>query len=111
MNSQNPAVALVEAYEATQAEVTELRESLASVSALMQFEDRGWQLLAGASAGERLEGLEIEEVPVEIHCSACGKQYVASSIIDRCCPDCQSFATEVLRGSELEVTAMELEDG
>ena len=62
MNSQNPAVALVEAYEATQAEVTELRESLASVSALMQFEDRGWQLLAGASAGERLEGLEIEEV-------------------------------------------------
>ena len=69
-----------------------------------------WDLACAETpiAGSRLE---IEEVPVEIHCSACGKQYSAGSIIDRCCPDCQSFATEVLCGSELEVTAMELEDG
>ena len=30
--------------------------------------------------------------------------------MDRCCPVCGSFATEVLRGAELEVTAMEIAD-
>ena len=54
--------------------------------------------------------LEIEEVPVELRCSACGKEHRIQGLMDRCCPGCGSFATEVLRGAELEVTAMEIAD-
>jgi hydrogenase nickel incorporation protein HypA/HybF len=58
-------------------------------------------------AGSRLI---IEEVPVELHCSACGKEHRVEGLMDRCCPACGSFSTEVLRGAELEVTAMEIAD-
>lgn len=62
MTEQNPAVALVEAYEASQSEITALRESLDEVRAMMAFEDRGWALIAGATAGDNLEGLDLDEV-------------------------------------------------
>lgn len=61
-NVNDPAVALIESYRATQQEVEELRESLASVRAMMDYEDRGWELLAGASAGDHVEGLDLDEV-------------------------------------------------
>jgi hydrogenase nickel incorporation protein HypA/HybF len=54
--------------------------------------------------------LVIEEVPVELHCSACGAEHRVEGLMDRSCPACGSFATEVLRGAELEVTAMEITD-
>lgn len=68
-----------------------------------------WDLACAETpiAGSRLM---IEEVPVEIRCSACGASRVIEGLLDRCCPVCGSFATEVLRGDELEVTAMEIED-
>jgi hydrogenase nickel incorporation protein HypA/HybF len=52
--------------------------------------------------------LVIEEVPVELRCSACGAEHRVEGLMDRCCPTCGSFATEVLHGAELEVTAMEI---
>lgn len=61
-SAQNPAIALVEAYEASQSEIEALKESLADVRAMMDYEDQGWKLIAGAAAGDRLEGLELEEV-------------------------------------------------
>lgn len=55
--------------ERLQAEVNSLRdqnevlqESIAEVRAMMGYEDRGWQLIAGVASGDRLEGLEIDEV-------------------------------------------------
>lgn len=39
-----------------------LRESISEVRAMMAYEDQGWQLISGIASGERLEGLEIEEV-------------------------------------------------
>lgn len=61
-SSENPAVALVEAFEASQREVSELRESIAEVKAMMDYDSAGWSLIAGITAGDRLEGLEIDEV-------------------------------------------------
>lgn len=61
-SSENPAIALVEAYEASQREVSELRESIAEVRAMMDYESLGWNLISGIAAGDRLEGLEIDEV-------------------------------------------------
>lgn len=39
-----------------------LKESIAEVRAMMNYEDLGWQLIAGVTSGDRLEGLEIDEV-------------------------------------------------
>lgn len=44
------------------AEAEALRESLADVRATINFEDRGWALIAGLTAGERLEGLDLDEL-------------------------------------------------
>ncbi len=69
-----------------------------------------WDLACAETpvAGSRLV---VEEVPVELRCSACGRGHIIEGLVDRCCPSCGSFATEVLRGDELEVTAMEIADG
>lgn len=55
--------------EAMQAEISRLndqnemlQESMAEVRAMMAYEDQGWQLISGIASGERLEGLEIDEV-------------------------------------------------
>lgn len=58
----NPVNALSEAFSSLQSENEELRESIAEVRAMMNYEDRGWSLIAGVAAGDRLEGLEIDEV-------------------------------------------------
>lgn len=39
-----------------------LKESIAEVRAMVGYEDLGWQLIAGVTSGDRLEGLEIDEV-------------------------------------------------
>lgn len=39
-----------------------LRESIAEVRAMMGYEDRGWALISGIASGDRLEGLDIDEV-------------------------------------------------
>lgn len=47
---------------ALEAENETLKESIAEVRAMMSYEDQGWQLIGGIAAGDRLEGLDIEEV-------------------------------------------------
>ncbi len=66
-----------------------------------------------ACAGTPIAGsrLEIEEVPVAIRCPACGAEHTLGEEVDLRCPDCGGTATEVLRGQELQVTALEVEDG
>jgi hypothetical protein len=39
-----------------------LKESIAEVRAMMGYEDLGWQLIAGVTSGEKLEGLDLSEV-------------------------------------------------
>ena len=65
-----------------------------------------------ACEGTALEGskLCIEEVPVEIFCSECRAPRPLSSMQWFACPQCGKPSAEVVRGKELEVTALEIQE-
>ena len=65
-----------------------------------------------ACEGTPLKGsrLVIEEVPVLIYCAICRAEAVLPSIQRFCCPACDTPATEVVQGRELEVVALEIEE-
>lgn len=39
-----------------------LQESIAEVRAMMSYDDQGWALISGIASGDRLEGLDVDEV-------------------------------------------------
>lgn len=53
--------------------------------------------------------LEIEEVPVAAVCRHCGEEFEVSEPAFLC-PTCESCDIEIIRGRELLVESMELED-
>jgi hydrogenase nickel incorporation protein HypA/HybF len=53
--------------------------------------------------------LVIEEVPVEAYCPACAGERPVVSIQQLCCAACGASTPTVVRGRELEVTALEIE--
>ncbi|MFZ3329102.1 MAG: hydrogenase maturation nickel metallochaperone HypA [Candidatus Acidiferrales bacterium] len=57
-----------------------------------------------------LEGsqLLIEEIPVEVFCPKCQVPRLVDSIQWFCCPECGTPTTNILRGKELEVVALEI---
>jgi hydrogenase nickel incorporation protein HypA/HybF len=59
-----------------------------------------------------LEGsqLLIEEIPVEVLCPKCGGPWLVRSIQWFCCPECGTPTPTVVRGKELEVTALEIKE-
>ncbi len=64
-----------------------------------------------ACEGTPLEGSElvIEDVPVVVYCPACRAETSLASVQQFCCALCQRPTHEVVRGKELEVTALEIE--
>ena len=64
MNAQNPdPIALLsESFNRISAENEELKESIADVRMMMDYEDRGWKLISGVLTGDNVEGLELDEV-------------------------------------------------
>ena len=64
-----------------------------------------------ACEGTALEGsqLVIEEVPVVVYCSTCETERAIVSVQQFCCAVCHAPASQVVRGKELEVTALEIE--
>lgn len=62
MTETNPIQVLSEAFNDLQARNERLEESIAEVRAQFDYEDAGWQLVAGLAAGDRLEGLDLDEV-------------------------------------------------
>lgn len=71
MDQDNPVIealseqisqSIAQAISPYQRETEALRESLADVRASISFEDRGWALISGLTAGERLEGLDLDEL-------------------------------------------------
>jgi hydrogenase nickel incorporation protein HypA/HybF len=65
-----------------------------------------------ACTGTRLEGsrLIITEIPIEVFCPACNTQKILSSMQWFCCPECGAPTSEVIRGKELNVIALEIRD-
>jgi hydrogenase nickel incorporation protein HypA/HybF len=66
-----------------------------------------WQL---ASADTPLEGarLEIEEIPAVVRCSNCEADRKLDAINKFICPVCNQATPHILRGKELEITALEI---
>lgn len=59
-----------------------------------------------------LEGskLLIEEIPIEVYCPKCAAARPIRSIQLFCCPECGTPTSEVLRGKEMEVVALEIDE-
>jgi hydrogenase nickel incorporation protein HypA/HybF len=64
-----------------------------------------------ACEGTPLEGsrLVIEAVPVVVYCTACEAERAIVSIQQFCCASCHAPTSQVVKGKELEVTALEIE--
>jgi hydrogenase nickel incorporation protein HypA/HybF len=53
--------------------------------------------------------LVIEDVPVEIFCSQCGERRSIRSLQAFCCAVCDTPATEIVQGKELQLAALEID--
>ena len=54
--------------------------------------------------------LIFEDVPVVVFCSKCQAERPVQSLQHFCCAECDAPASKVLRGREIEVAALELEE-
>jgi len=65
-----------------------------------------------ACQGTTLEGsrLVIEEVPVVVYCPTCEAETTLASIQRLCCSACGALTSQIVRGRELEVVALELQE-
>ncbi len=65
-----------------------------------------------ACQGTALEGsrLVIEEVPVAVYCPTCESETTLASIQRLCCSACGALTSQIVRGRELEVVALEIEE-
>ena len=63
-----------------------------------------------ATEGTALAGseLRIEDVPVEVFCPNCGERRPVRSLQWFACATCDTPATEILQGRELEVVGLEI---
>lgn len=64
--------------------------------------------LASAKTPFEHARLIIEEVPIAIYCSKCQAERPVHSVQWFCCAKCDTPASKVLRGRELELAALEL---
>jgi hydrogenase nickel incorporation protein HypA/HybF len=65
-----------------------------------------------ASAGTTAEGarLEFETIPIVVHCAACNEDVPLPSIQRFRCPICDRPTSKVVRGRELVVSRVEIEE-
>jgi hydrogenase nickel incorporation protein HypA/HybF len=65
-----------------------------------------------AAVGTRIEGarLQIEDVPVIVWCDACDAERELSDLNRRRCPQCHSPTPHMMRGHELELVGLEIEN-
>jgi len=65
-----------------------------------------------AAGGTALDGarLVVDRVPVAVLCAPCGVERVLDEPLRFRCPVCGAPATNVVRGREIELTALEVEE-
>ena len=66
-----------------------------------------WELIRDYESRPDAE-LELELVPAEVVCRACGRQSPLVSRWAVCCPTCDSGDVKVIRGDEFQVTSMDV---
>lgn len=66
-----------------------------------------WTLVRDHEGMEGAE-LELELVPAEVACRACGAQSTIESRWSVCCPQCDSADVAVVRGEEFLVTSVDV---
>lgn len=66
--------------------------------------------LAREEAGMSDCRLVIEEVPVQVYCSKCEGERPVISLSDFRCQECGSPASQIVKGKELQVYALELDE-
>jgi hydrogenase nickel incorporation protein HypA/HybF len=54
--------------------------------------------------------LEIDEVPIAVFCKSCGAERSVRSPTDLRCVDCNSPASEIRQGREIQLFSLELEE-
>jgi hydrogenase nickel incorporation protein HypA/HybF len=66
-----------------------------------------WEL---ACEGTPLDGsrLDIETVPLVIHCAVCHQNRTPPSLYQLCCPECETPSETIVTGRELEVVSLEV---
>jgi len=52
--------------------------------------------------------LVVEEVPLVIYCDTCRAERPVESMQAMCCPTCGTPSGRIIRGNELEITALEI---
>jgi hydrogenase nickel incorporation protein HypA/HybF len=67
-----------------------------------------YELARPATSCDQAE-LLIEEVPLATYCPTCRAERALESIQLLCCPICGAATPDVVRGRELEVTALEID--
>jgi hydrogenase nickel incorporation protein HypA/HybF len=90
------------------AQVTALHLRLGPLSGVVKDALKfSWEV---ACEGTPLAGsaLVIEEVPVLVHCPACGKDRQLVSIQYFICPVCETPTPHIIQGKELQVVALEI---
>ncbi len=66
-----------------------------------------WELTCEGTALEHSR-LEIETVPLILHCAVCDQDRVPPSWYQLCCPVCETPSETVVSGRELEVVSLEV---
>jgi hydrogenase nickel incorporation protein HypA/HybF len=68
-----------------------------------------WEL---ATEGSPLAGakLDINKLPVIVHCEACGVDSVLDGVQSFRCPRCGEIAADLRQGRELEIESIEIEE-
>jgi hydrogenase nickel incorporation protein HypA/HybF len=66
--------------------------------------------LAREASPLRSVRLQIEEVPVRIHCRTCGADRPVPSMQRLCCAECGTPGADIVQGRELQVVGLELRD-
>ena len=65
-----------------------------------------------AAEGTACEGavLQIEFVPLSVHCPRCDTSKTLTDLYSRFCPDCGGVASTILTGRELDLVQVEIVD-
>jgi hydrogenase nickel incorporation protein HypA/HybF len=66
--------------------------------------------IAAQDSGLAGAGLEIEELPVIVHCKECKKDLELDDPPIFRCPVCKNFTPDIRQGKELEIVSVELRD-